>query len=63
MLLPPSPLQEKSATQTQWKEFTAPDGRKYYYNRLTKESSWTVPEDMKKAREAAGTRHAGQPAC
>lgn len=34
-----------------WKEFTSPDGRKYYHNRKTKESKWTMPEEMKKAQE------------
>ncbi len=36
-----------------WKEFTSPDGRKYYYNKATKESRWTTPEEMK-GKEAAG---------
>ena len=36
-----------------WKEFTSPDGRKYYHNRKTKESKWTMPEEMKRAQAAA----------
>ena len=36
-----------------WKEFTAPDGRKYYYNKGTKESKWTLPDEMKAAAAAA----------
>lgn len=36
-----------------WKEFTAPDGRKYYYNRATKQSSWTVPDELKEPSAAA----------
>lgn len=38
---------------TAWKEFTAPDGRKYYYNRITKESKWTLPDEMKAAQQQA----------
>lgn len=34
-----------------WKEFTAPDGRKYYYNSTTKVSSWTMPDELKKGSE------------
>lgn len=49
LLLPPPRfcLQEK-AEQCPWKEYTAPDGRKYYYNRETKESKWTMPEELKR---------------
>ena len=37
-----------------WKEHTAPDGRKYYYNKESKESRWVMPEEMKKAAAANG---------
>ena len=37
-----------------WKEHTAPDGRKYYYNKESKESRWVMPEEMKKAASANG---------
>ena len=40
-------------TASDWKEFTSPDGRKYYHNRKTKESKWTMPEEMKRAQAAA----------
>lgn len=30
-----------------WTEHTAPDGRKYYYNSRTKQSSWEKPEELK----------------
>ena len=43
----------KQEVQCDWKEFTAPDGRKYYYNRLTKESKWQMPEELKRAQAAA----------
>lgn len=37
----------KVAKASDWKEFTAPDGRKYYYNSVTKVSSWSMPEELK----------------
>jgi pre-mRNA-processing factor 40 len=37
--------------QSTWQEHTAPDGRKYYYNTETKESSWTKPDELKTAEE------------
>lgn len=48
--------QERAEAATQWKEFTAPDGKRYYYNKDTKESRWTIPDELKRAREAAGER-------
>lgn len=30
-----------------WTEHTAPDGRRYYYNSLTRESRWEKPEELK----------------
>uniref|UniRef100_A0A803P2W9 Pre-mRNA-processing protein 40A n=1 Tax=Cannabis sativa TaxID=3483 RepID=A0A803P2W9_CANSA len=32
--------------QSEWLEHTSPDGRKYYYNRRTKLSSWEKPVDL-----------------
>ncbi len=50
-------------TSSDWKEFTSPDGRKYYHNRKTKESKWTMPEEMKRAQAAAAAANAaGGPA-
>jgi hypothetical protein len=46
-----------------WKEYTSPDGRKYYYNPASKESKWVMPEELKKAREAAGEASCLPPAC
>lgn len=42
-----------------WKQYTAPDGRPYYYNKLTRESKWTMPEEMKAAQAAAAAEKAG----
>eukprot|EP00879_Flechtneria_rotunda_P008532 GHRR01008939.1.p1 GENE.GHRR01008939.1~~GHRR01008939.1.p1 ORF type:complete len:656 (+),score=305.57 GHRR01008939.1:244-1968(+) len=42
-----------------WKQYTAPDGRPYYYNKLTKESKWTMPEEMRAAQAAAAAAGSG----
>ncbi len=47
--------EKKPEVQCDWKEFTAPDGRKYYYNRVTKQSKWQMPEELKQA-QAAGAK-------
>ena len=39
--------------QCDWKEFTSPDNRKYYYNRVTKSSVWQMPEELKRAQALA----------
>ncbi|XP_074279209.1 pre-mRNA-processing protein 40A isoform X2 [Silene latifolia] len=44
---------QRADASTVWKEFTTPEGKKYYYNKLTKESKWTIPEELKLAREQA----------
>ncbi|KAL6504305.1 hypothetical protein OROGR_026228 [Orobanche gracilis] len=44
---------------TLWKEFTTPEGRKYYYNKETKQSKWTIPDELKLAREQAEKSAAG----
>jgi len=36
-----------------WKQYTAPDGRPYFHNKLTKQSKWVMPEEMKAAQAAA----------
>jgi len=38
-----------AAAAKAWKEYTSPEGRKYYYNRVTKESRWVMPDEMKAA--------------
>lgn len=35
------------APKPDWTEHTAPDGRKYYYNNRTKQSSWEKPDELK----------------
>ena len=36
---------------TPWTQHTAPDGRAYYYNTITKQSSWEKPEELKTPAE------------
>nr|GEW53715.1 pre-mRNA-processing protein 40A-like isoform X1 [Tanacetum cinerariifolium] len=45
-----SPTERADAT-TNWKEYKAPDGRKYYYNKVTEQSKWRIPDELKLARE------------
>lgn len=34
-----------------WSEHKAPDGRVYYYNSITKQSSWQKPDQLKTPAE------------
>lgn len=43
---PPAPNQKE-----QWTEHKAPDGRTYYYNSITKQSSWQKPDQLKTPAE------------
>jgi len=36
---------------SEWTEHKAPDGRIYYYNNLTKQSSWEKPDELKTSAE------------
>merc|ERR1719183_970289 len=38
-----------------WTEHTHSDGRRYYYNKTTKASSWDKPEALKSSEEKANT--------
>ncbi|KAK9857235.1 hypothetical protein WJX84_007848 [Apatococcus fuscideae] len=38
-----TPAAAPAKPKPDWTEHTAPDGRKYYYNAVTKQSSWTKP--------------------
>jgi pre-mRNA-processing factor 40 len=48
---PALPLQ--NTKQTIWTTHTDPNGRKYYYNTITKQSSWEKPEELKTPLEKA----------
>jgi pre-mRNA-processing factor 40 len=39
-------LGSSTASSTAWSEHTAADGRKYYYNRSTNQSSWEKPAEL-----------------
>eukprot|EP01102_Stenamoeba_stenopodia_P010181 TRINITY_DN303_c0_g1_i2.p1 TRINITY_DN303_c0_g1~~TRINITY_DN303_c0_g1_i2.p1 ORF type:complete len:556 (-),score=195.27 TRINITY_DN303_c0_g1_i2:87-1754(-) len=45
-VLDPSKKKQPKQTVSAWKEFKDPSGRTYYYNVLTKETSWDKPEDF-----------------
>ncbi|PHT29260.1 hypothetical protein CQW23_31132 [Capsicum baccatum] len=64
---PPNPLRYLSLdplitgradTSTDWREFTSLEGRKYYYNKVTKTSKWRMPDEVKLARENDIISHA-----
>ncbi|KAA3463534.1 pre-mRNA-processing protein 40A-like [Gossypium australe] len=38
---------KRADASTNWKEYTSPDGRKYYYNKVTNLSTWSLPEELK----------------
>lgn len=40
-----------SGSQEKWTEHTAPDGRTYFYNTATKQSSWEKPDSLKTEAE------------
>lgn len=44
---PPEIAAAFGATSTEWSEHKAPDGRPYYYNNITKQSSWDKPDELK----------------
>ncbi|BBN15314.1 hypothetical protein MPTK1_6g18620 [Marchantia polymorpha subsp. ruderalis] len=39
----PQPGISPASTSAEWREFTSPDGRTYYYNESTKQTTWTRP--------------------
>ena len=45
-----------AAAVSEWKEFKSPDGRKYYHNKATGESKWTLPDSLKTAAVAAAAK-------
>ncbi|KAF3628581.1 putative glucan endo-1,3-beta-glucosidase A-like [Capsicum annuum] len=40
-------LGQRADTSTNWREFTSPEGRKYYYNKVTRTSKWRMPDEVK----------------
>ncbi|KAG8225055.1 hypothetical protein J437_LFUL000033, partial [Ladona fulva] len=48
--IPSSNVQDppkSSVKKSDWTEHKAPDGRTYFYNSVTKQSSWEKPDDLK----------------
>jgi len=43
--------EEQQQTNTVWSEHVNAEGKKYYYNRLTKKSVWEKPEELKSKEE------------
>ena len=44
---------ERAEASTPWRENKAADGRVYYYNKDSKETCWTIPDELRLAREGA----------
>jgi len=42
-----------AAKRSEWSEHTAPDGRVYYYNSVTKHSLWEKPDELKTPSEVS----------
>ncbi|TMS34111.1 hypothetical protein L596_001760 [Steinernema carpocapsae] len=41
----------KTITGSPWTEYPSPDGRKYYYNMLTQETTWEKPKELQEPKE------------
>ena len=51
---PPQAAQQPAAAGgPAWTEHTAPDGRKYYYNKSTGKSSWEKPAELQSTKVCA----------
>lgn len=42
---------DETKSTSDWTEHKAPDGRSYYYNSVTKQSSWEKPDELKTKTE------------
>ncbi|KAL2231516.1 UNVERIFIED_CONTAM: Pre-mRNA-processing protein 40A [Sesamum indicum] len=43
----------RADASTDWREITTPEGRRFYFNKVTKQSKWAIPDEVKLARERA----------
>ncbi|KAG9284653.1 hypothetical protein G9A89_004695 [Geosiphon pyriformis] len=50
---PPPYIPPPQSPASVWTEHSSPDGRKYYYNTITKLSSWDKPDELKTSEERA----------
>jgi len=48
---PPPPQPDPSEVKDYWTEHAAPDGRAYYYNKVTKKSTYEKPDCLKSTQE------------
>jgi hypothetical protein len=64
MMVPPNMLTDIAGNSTPstpgnepsvWSEHKTQDNRVYYYNRITKQSSWTKPDELKTTEERAAS--------
>jgi pre-mRNA-processing factor 40 len=46
---------DETKPPSDWTEHKAPDGRSYYYNSVTKQSSWDKPNELKSKAEVCET--------
>ena len=40
------PVQQQQQPQSDWTEHPGPNGRSYFFNRVTKVSTWTKPDEL-----------------
>jgi pre-mRNA-processing factor 40 len=57
---PVAPALSKEQVDQAWKEYTAPNGTKYYHNAVLKESTYTKPEVMGRKAAPANTQQQRQ---
>ena len=50
---PVTPQHDSAAVDVAWSETTAQDGRTYYYNRITKVTTWDAPEAYQRQKQNA----------
>ncbi|CAO4370544.1 unnamed protein product [Caenorhabditis nigoni] len=63
MLVPPGMGMEDSTAspaESEWSEHPHTDGRSYYYNKITKQSSWVKPDALKTPQERAASAKQAQ---
>jgi len=51
-----SSFSKRALANQPWKEYTAENGRKYWYNTETKQSTWDMPEVYRNALAQASAR-------
>lgn len=46
---------DETKSSSDWTEHKAPDGRLYYYNSVSKQSSWEKPDELKTKAEVCSS--------